>query len=128
MTMYGYSIAAQLLRASAFEQKSGIELTPYQVSLLIRTLGAEMLALFELSQPNGRRALRRLKPKDGHSATPDALRKAVVLLCLGVLGRYVNILQALDFPHCLVLFAVELTSPVYLYEQLTHTYILQPQQ
>jgi hypothetical protein len=74
MTMYGYSIAAQLLRASASEQKSGTGLTPYQISLLIWTLGAEMLALWELSQPKGRRALRRLKSKDGHSAAPDALR------------------------------------------------------
>jgi hypothetical protein len=128
MTMYGYSIAAKLLGASASEQKYATGLTPYQISLLIRTLGAQMLVLWELSQPTGRRALRRLKSREGYSATTDALRKAAAVLCLSVLGRYVNILQALDRPHCLVLFAVELISPVYLYKQLTHTYILQPQQ
>jgi hypothetical protein len=63
MTMYGYSVSAQLLPESALEQRSGTGLTPYQISLLIRTLGAEMLALWELLQPNGQRVLRRVRSK-----------------------------------------------------------------
>jgi hypothetical protein len=89
-TMYGYCIAAQLLRKSVSERKTGTGLTPYQTSLTIRALGADMLALWELSQPKGRKALRRVTFSGGESAKPLALRKATVLSCLGVLGRYVD--------------------------------------
>jgi hypothetical protein len=92
MTMYGYSIAAQLLWESASEQRTGTGLTPYQISLLIRTLGAEMLALWELSEPKGRRALRRVRSKKEQPVSPAALRKAAAILCLDVFGRYANIL------------------------------------
>jgi hypothetical protein len=65
-------------------------LTPYQISLTLRALCAEMLALWELSQPKGRKALRRVTLSKGESAKPLALRQAAALLCLGVLGRYVE--------------------------------------
>ena len=91
MTIHAYSVAAQLLRVSSSEEDVGAGLSPYQLSLLLRVLSAELLTLWELLNPRGRRALQRAKTtRSCREAKPTILRKSVALLCLGVLIRYVK--------------------------------------
>ncbi|KAF2110525.1 hypothetical protein BDV96DRAFT_635562 [Lophiotrema nucula] len=87
MMIYAYSTASQLLNSSEDHSRQKVLPSPYQTSMLIRVLNAEMLALYELAES-------KIKSMFWHSErSSDAKRKArapgtlqsgilVLLLCI----------------------------------------------
>jgi len=94
MPMFAYTIAAQLIRTSSNQDERETLLSPYQTSLMMRVLNAEILSLWELSsQPVGRRALRISKHAedlDRREKKPTMLRKSALVFILCILARYVD--------------------------------------
>lgn len=91
MSMYAYFVAAQMLLNPDSATQLGTGLSPYQLSLMIRVLNAEVLSLWNLSQRLGRKALRKSSNQENHQAvSPGPLRKSVGVFVLALFGWYVS--------------------------------------
>ncbi|KAJ8112531.1 hypothetical protein OPT61_g5117 [Boeremia exigua] len=71
MSIYAYSVAAQMLHHPNFAPHHRDSPSPYQLSLVIRVLNAEILSLWSLLQPSGRKILRRDSDDEHHQAAAD---------------------------------------------------------
>jgi hypothetical protein len=90
MSMYAYSVAAQMLYNPDSAPQLGHGLSPYQLSLLLRVLNAETLSLWGLSQPLGQKALRKTNgQEDRQRVNSRPLQKSVAVFGLALFGWYV---------------------------------------
>jgi hypothetical protein len=88
MTITAYNTAASFLRMS----KNGVheELpSPYQLSLLLRVLNAELIVLWTLAWSKMKRVFLHGE-RTGDSRPPHILRTGVVLLMTGIIARFVQ--------------------------------------
>jgi hypothetical protein len=102
MTITTYNTAASLLRTS----KTGLheELpSPYQLSVLLRVLNAELMVLWTLAWSKVRRVFWHGE-RTGDSRPPHILRTGVVVLITGIIARFVcmsaqDVKMAADYPQ-----------------------------
>jgi hypothetical protein len=91
MSMYAYSIAAQMLHHPNLAPQLGNSMSPYQISLILRVLNAEILSLWSIVQHSGRKALPRTSNQKIHyPVSPNPLRRSVVVFSLALFGWYVS--------------------------------------
>ncbi|KAF2794006.1 hypothetical protein K505DRAFT_325045 [Melanomma pulvis-pyrius CBS 109.77] len=81
MALYAYSIASELLRMSQTQDQHGDLPTPYQTSMLVRVLNAELLSLWELGAVEGLRAVFKMRISTWRSdlKAPRLLRRTLVV-------------------------------------------------
>ncbi|KAF1364665.1 hypothetical protein EJ07DRAFT_151120 [Lizonia empirigonia] len=89
MSMYAYSIAAQMLHHPDFAPQLGNGLSPYQLSLVIRVLNAEILSLWSLVQPLSRKTIRKTSGQEYHQAVSSRpLQRSAIVFGLTLFGWY----------------------------------------
>ncbi|KAH6633296.1 hypothetical protein C7974DRAFT_169050 [Boeremia exigua] len=87
MSMYAYSIAAEMLHRPDFSPQHGNAMSPYQLSLVIRVLNAEIFSLWNLVQPLGRKTLRKTSGQEYHQEVSSRpLRRSLVVFGLALFG------------------------------------------
>jgi hypothetical protein len=87
MSMYAYLAATQMLHHPDLATRDGNSLSPYQLSLIIRVLSAEVLSLWSLIRPSGRKTLRRIINQGEYPpVSPRPLRRSVMVFGLALLG------------------------------------------
>ena len=90
MTLFGYLVASQMLRTSSAEDQVKLP-SPYQTSILMRVLNADVLALWD----QGSRKLKKVfwtseqSSDSGESRSPQLVRTSVMMFLFCLFGRYV---------------------------------------
>ncbi|KAL5446676.1 hypothetical protein PMIN07_001393 [Paraphaeosphaeria minitans] len=95
MTLFGYLIASQMLRTSSAEQSTRLP-SPYQTSILMRVLNADLFALWDLGT-NKVKAMFWKKEKSndsGNARSPPLLRSAILVFLFCLFGSI--LVQAAD--------------------------------
>lgn len=92
MTMYGSSLARDWLRTSQSEQNLGACPTPYQASVILRLLNAEMVVLCHLAWDTLRSTFWRAEEAKEHgirqkSKSPRVMRAAIIAFVVAIFAR-----------------------------------------
>jgi hypothetical protein len=92
MAIYSYSVACELLRASQTRDDLGELPDPYQTSMLVRVLNAELLTLWELGAVEIVRAVFKLRLPIWKSDIRAArlLQKSILVFVFCLITRYIN--------------------------------------
>jgi hypothetical protein len=86
MTITAYNTAASLLRASKIGVHEELP-SPYQLSMLLRVLNAELMALWTLGWSKIKRVFWHGE-RTGHSRPPHIVRTGVVVFIAGIIARF----------------------------------------
>jgi hypothetical protein len=90
INVYAYSVAAQILHHPDLAPQHGNSLRPFQLSLMLKVLNAEVLSLWSLLQPLGRKSLRKTNDQESHQTiSPRPLRRSLVVFGVALFGWYV---------------------------------------
>ncbi|KAF1995676.1 hypothetical protein P154DRAFT_623765 [Amniculicola lignicola CBS 123094] len=109
MTIFTYSIAARLLRLSAEQHGHPALPSPYQTSVLMRVLNAEMLALWDLGVAGIKAVFwkrEKSEERNEENRTPDMVKTSIWIFVLCVLSSI--LIQVADSYLHIVTDAVEL--------------------
>jgi hypothetical protein len=92
MAIYSYSIACELLIASQTRDDIGALPDPYQTSMLVRVLNAELLSLWELGSVEILRAVFKLRLPiwKNDIKAPRLLQRTIFVFMLCLITRYVT--------------------------------------
>lgn len=90
MAIYSYAAAHQFLRLSCCNRPDISYPTPYQMSMLIRVLNAEILALYDIIWTHLKEAFWDRKHHRTARKTPRLLQGSIVVFVIGVLARQVQ--------------------------------------
>ena len=99
MMIYAYSTASQLLNSSEDHSRQKVLPSPYQTSMLIRVLNAEMLALYELAESKIKSVFwhsERSSDAGRKPHAPGTLRRGILVLLLCIAARYVPLVKSID--------------------------------
>lgn len=88
MTLFGYLIASQMLRTSSTDQSTMLP-SPYQTSILMRVLNADILALWDLGARKMEDVfwLKKLSSDSDDARSPPLLRTSIVVFLFCMFGR-----------------------------------------
>lgn len=88
MTLFGYLIASHMLRSSSVERLTNLP-SPYQTSILMRVLNADLFALWDLGTSKVKATFwGRQKASDSDEArSPPLVRASILVFLLCLLGR-----------------------------------------
>jgi hypothetical protein len=89
MTLFGYLIASQMLRTSSAEQSTGLP-SPYQTSVLMRVLNADLFALWDLGSKKVKTIFwAKQQSSDSDDArSPPVLRTSILVFLCCLFVRY----------------------------------------